>query len=80
MNEFLISLPLAQRGINSTPRAENYSTLMNSLYVLYFLIPLSPLYCNNWAAKVAENDYLALDITSTSSYSELYSRAKRFAK
>jgi hypothetical protein len=25
----------------------------------------------NWAAKVAENDYLALDITSTSSYSEL---------
>jgi transposase len=25
----------------------------------------------NWAAKVAENDYLALDVTSTSSYSEL---------
>jgi transposase len=25
----------------------------------------------NWAAKVTENDYLALDITSTSSYSEL---------
>jgi transposase len=25
----------------------------------------------NWAAKVAENDYLALDITSASSYSEL---------
>jgi hypothetical protein len=27
----------------------------------------------NWATKVAENDYLALDITSTSSYSELIS-------